>query len=188
MNNPEFSLDDTDFQLPYVNCINMNPNTNNDFLNDFQSDSFSLLSFNIRSCRKNFASLCSLISEGLLMFRFSIITLCETWLDEKIDHGFDLPGYGQLNLYRHGHGGGLKVYYDKCFNVEGVDRFTIINEFIEILTFYLIGTNFRYLICSVYRPPSSCPFSFCRILFEQILNNLPPHCNVIITGDNGPYS
>ena len=48
-------------------------------------------------------------------------------MDEKIDHGFDLPGYGQLNSYRHCHGGGLKVYYDKCFNVEVVDRFTIKN-------------------------------------------------------------
>ena len=53
----------------------------------------------------------------------------------------------------------------------------------EILTFYLIGLNFKYLICSIYCPPGSDPSMFNELFFNDIVSKFPNDARVIITGD-----
>ena len=53
----------------------------------------------------------------------------------------------------------------------------------EVLTFYLTGPNFKYLICCVYRPPSSSLLQFNEIFFNQILDKFPINSKAILVGD-----
>ena len=180
--NHELFLNDQ-HDLPHVDCATVTAGSVGQSFHKYKSKSFSMISFNIRSCRKNFANFLAFLNTYFLMLQFSLIVLCETWLTESIDVGFDVSGYKQLNLYRNSHGGGIKVFYNKDFNVELVPEITFINDVMEILSFYLIGNSFRYLIISVYRPPSCCPHRFNNVFFGDVLSSIPNDTKVIFTGD-----
>ena len=181
INPPDINISEDD-DLPSVHCMYRTPTQ---FIDDtkrnYNSKSFSILNMNIRSCRRNFASFLSFL--GSLFCTFSLIVLSESWLTEDIDCGFDINGYSQLNLYRNRHGGGLKIYYDSNFSVKLIDDCTFVNVFMEILTFMLIGNNFKYVICAIYRPPSRDPVSFLESLFSNISDKLPMNSKIIVVGD-----
>ena len=142
----------------------------------------SVLTYNIRSCRKNFASFVTFLSMSMLKFTFLI--LCETWLTDDVDFGFDLDGYNQFNIYRNVYGGGIKLFYDeRVSNVKLLDNFTLVNDFIEIITCIITVSNVRYVICAIYRSPASSASLFNHFLFNEILSSLPRDCRVIIAGD-----
>ena len=88
---PEFNFDDDSVDFTPVNCVNVCPNDLPPMLNNYKKNAFSLLSYNIRSCRKNFPTFLTYLST--LLFNFSLIVLCESWLNSDIDHGFDITGY-----------------------------------------------------------------------------------------------
>ena len=178
-NVPRFSIDDND--IPNVHCTDVNQDTLKNTLKFYKQKSFSLIAFNIRSCRRNFFSFMSFLS--LLMFKFTIIILYETWLTPEIDVGFEIEGYNQLNLYRNNHGGGIKVFYDDAYNVKVLDNFTVVNNVFEVLTFALVKRNFRYIICALYRPPRCNPLDFNKLFFEQFLNEFSHSEKVLVIGD-----
>ena len=93
---PTFEIHD-DNDIPNIECIYSNPDELINNLKNFDKNYFSILNFNIHSCRKNFNSLLAFLS--LFLYRFSVLVLCESWLTSEIDHGFDIPGYNQINLY-----------------------------------------------------------------------------------------
>ena len=96
---PNLSFSD-DNDIPSVNCVSR---THDQFIQDskrYSSGYFSMLNFNIRSCRRNFPSFLTFLRS--LFCSFSLIILSETWLVEDIDYGFNMDGYRQLNLYRGG--------------------------------------------------------------------------------------
>ena len=166
--------------IPSINCVYR---THDRFVQDskqFSSKYFSILNFNIRSCRRNFPSFFTFLCS--LFCNISLIVLTETWLTEEVDCGFNIDGYNQLNLYRNIHGGGLKIFYNDNFRANIIAECTFVNSFIEVLTFFLIGCNFKYIICAIYRPPSSNPLLFIECLFN-ILSKLPNNSKVIIIGD-----
>ena len=171
-NLPRFDVD-TDDEMPQINCVSLKPFDIDNFIQPYSNNNFSLLNFNIRSCRKNFASLITFLSTYFTILNLSVIVLCETWLSEITDYGFDIPGYRQLNLYRNTHGGGLKAYCTNDYRIEGFDLLTFLTDVIEVLSFYIIGNNFKYLIIAVYRPPSSYSNLFNDILLYQVLNSIP---------------
>ena len=177
---PTFETHD-DNDIPNIECIYNNSNEFIDNLRNFNKSYFSIFNFNIRSCRKNFNSLLTFLS--LFMYKFSVLVLCESWLTSDIDHGFDIPGYNQINLYRSSHGGGIKVYYSEELKIEVLKDCTFANDILEILTFYLIGKSFKYLICCIYRSPSYCPLQFIQLFFDEIINNFPSNSHVVIVGD-----
>lgn len=169
--------DDGHLNLPVIPCTDETPNKlSNDLINN--DTYFSIFNMNIRSCRQNFASLISFLNSYLLSF--SLLVLCETWLTEESDYGFNIPGYKQLNIYRNNFGGGIKIYYKDIFEVEVVEDLTFLNNILEIITFYISGRNFKYLISAIYRPPSTNENDFNNFLLENIL-----HLNfkTIIIGD-----
>ena len=115
-----------DDDLPNIFCRAILPNDFKTTFSSFNSNCFSILGCNIRSCRKNFNSFVSLLS--VLMLKFTVLILCETWLSLDIDYGFDVAGYNTLNIYRNNFGGGIKVFYDNRFKVELLDNLTFIND------------------------------------------------------------
>ena len=119
-----------------------------DVINDTKS--FSLLSLNIRSLRRNFSSLISFLTTFLL--KFNLIILVETWLTKDIDNIFNISGYRQVNLYRNKNGGGIKVFYDEAYNIEILDECTHLSNIAEVLTFLIKYKGFKYLVSCIYRP------------------------------------
>ena len=178
---PEFSLNDDSNDIPTVTCANTYPNDLPLMLNNYKNNAFSLLCYNIRSCRKNFPLFLSFLST--LLFNFSVIVLCESWLSSDIDYGFDIAGYQQLNMYRNDHGGGIKVYCRNELKFDIIDNLSFVNAIMEILTFTLIGPNFKYIICSVYRPPRSSINLFLETFFDDIVGNFDINDKIIIVGD-----
>ena len=125
-------------------CSYKNPDKLANTLANYKKGTFSLMTFNVRSCRKNFGCFLSFLCN--LMFKFSIIILVETWLSSSADCGFDIDGYKSVGVYRNNFGGGIKIYYDELYNVEVINELTFINNCMEVLTIYLIGLNFKYII------------------------------------------
>ena len=181
----DFPLPTLDFvagdDIPKFPCSYRNPDNLANILTDYKKGAFSLLSFNIRSCRKNFGCFVSFLCT--LMFKFSIIILVETWLSSSADCSFDIDGYKHIGVYRNNYGGGIKIYYDELYNAEVIEDLTFISDCMEVITFYLIGLNFRYLICSVYRSPSADPHVFNEQFFNNVMCKFPVDAKVIITGD-----
>ena len=174
---PELDVGD---DIPHIHCVDMDPDRLTPELNKYSRGSFSLLGFNVRSCRRNFASLLVLLS--VLLYKFSMIVLVETWLTEVNDYNFDINGYEQLNLYRNNFGGGIKILYDNCLNVSILENFTFINNIIEILTVKVVGRGFKYIVCAVYRPPNSNCNEF-NLMFFNIINMFHKNDKIMIIGD-----
>ena len=177
---PQLSLSENN-DIPYVNCSYVSPSDFKSGSADSFHGSFSLLTFNIRSCRRNFASFVTFLCG--LMFKFSILVLVETWLTEGSDCAFDINGYKQVNLYRDNYGGGIKIFYDEMLNVEVDRKFTFVNNIMEVITFHLIGANFRYLVCCVYRSTAANAVLFNEMFFSQVISKLPVREKIIVTGD-----
>ena len=183
-NPPHFSIpsNDENFIEPEINCNYYSPDDNHnvhDVINN--SNSFSILTLNIRSLRKNFSSLLSFLSTYML--KFSLIILLETWLNKDIDNAFNIYGYRQTNLYRNKNGGGIKVYYSELFHIDILDECTHLSNVAEILTFIITCKGFKYLISCVYRPPGSNPNEFIDLFFNQIMPRFPLNSRVILAGD-----
>ena len=172
-------VDDDNF--PNVPCSYYSPDNLNSHVSKYKNRSFSMINFNIRSCRKNFASFLAFIC--LISINFSIIVLCETWLNANIDYGFEMDNYNQFNIYRNSMGGGIKILCDSSLRVKMLNEYSFISGVFEILTLSVIGSNFTYLICAVYRPPSASISQFNDMFFENILNRLPNNSQLIVTGD-----
>ena len=181
MESPDLNLDlDDASNFISVPCEEVNQDDLKNKLNQFSDTSFSMINFNIRSCRKNFSLFLVFLSQ--LLFNFSLIVLTESWLTKSIDYEFNIPNYETINLYRNSHGGGIKVYYSSKFAVEILDNFTFISDIMEVLAFWLLGSTFKYLIVCIYRPPSANPRVF-NDNFNEYLSNLPQNSNTFILGD-----
>ena len=174
---PRFVFDDDDINVPQVNCEYYSPA----ILNNTIKNKFSILSLNIRSLRKNFTHLISFLNTFIL--NFSIIVLVETWLAENCDNTFSIPGYKECSVYRNNHGGGIKVLYQDSYSVDVLKDFSFIHNVLEILTFYIKGRGFKYLICCIYRPPNSSISDFNEMFFNQIFIKFPPNVDTILVGD-----
>ena len=98
---PEFEIGDYSCDIdqnPKTECLIVNPESFSNNFSHLRDKSFSIISYNIRSCRKNFSLFLTMLTG--LIFKFTIIALYETWLSKEIDHGYNIPGYKQLNNYR----------------------------------------------------------------------------------------
>ena len=72
---------------------------------------------------------------------------------------------------------------DSEINIDFVNDLTFVNDLIEIMTFYIFGKNYRYLLCAIYRPPGASIRDFNDLFFDSIMNRFPNNVKVIITGD-----
>ena len=144
----------------------------------------SILTCNIRSCRKNFNNF--LLELGDILYDFKIIVLTETWLTENIDFLFHIDGFCQFNLYRSGYGGGIKVYYDSSLNVSLATDLTFVENGMELISFYVNDLQNKFLICCLYHPPSS-DHEYHNNLTDKLINLIlgvaHPEMKIILCGD-----
>ena len=180
MDPPQLVIDN-DVNFPHVDCSYFTDDQFNNAVKNTKMNSFSLLSFNIRSMRRNFTSFLSFLSG--LMINLSIIVLVETWLDGNIDHAYSIDGYNELSLHRNRNGGGIKIYIDDKFQSRVLDNLTFVNDIIEVLTICVFCSRFKFYICSIYKPPSSSIVSFIEILQNNLLSEFPVGSKVILCGD-----
>ena len=177
---PRFEISE-DNDIPIIPCNYKGPDNFGNVVVNCMTGTMSMMLFNIRSCRRNFGTFLTFLCN--LMVKFSFIVLVETWLTADTDHGFDITGYKQINIYRDNLGGGIKFLYNEMLNVEIIDRLSFVNNVMEVLTLYIIGSNFRYIVCCVYRSTRADPFIFNELFFEQVVNGFPVNSNVIVMGD-----
>ena len=181
MENAEFEIPDAE-EIPHVPCQMSSPLDLKSMLkNTYINNSFSLLSLNMRSIRKNFSSLLSFLS--MIMFKFTIMILVETWLSEDIDIGFNIEGYKQLNIYRNAFGGGVKLYYDVMANAEIIESMTFVRDYMEVISINLFYNKDKYFVSGIYRPPSASPYLFNNALFQTIISDLPSSCLSLLVDD-----
>ena len=143
--------------------------------------SFSLLNFNIKSCRKNFALFQVFISS--LVVEFSVIVFNETWLSPGSDVLFDLNGYSEYNQYRGDHGGGIKFYVRDMIDVSLIEDLCFTMDLFECLTCRLIVAGVHYILCCIYRPPQSSVNNFLTYLRDNILSRFSKNSKIILVGD-----
>ena len=96
-------------------------------------DCFSILLFNIRSCRKKFLDFETYFHDVLCTF--SCIVLNETWLTEEYENVFLINGFKTFDSYRSSNGGGIRLYVKKknLLYVNILSRFNVINDLCEML-------------------------------------------------------
>lgn len=147
---PEFIPDVDDYIRP--NCKYANVECLSDFINGIP---LTILMLNIRSCNKNFdqflSTFCNYISS------FTCIILTETWLSEYRDNIFNIDGFYCIDLYRNNYGGGIKVYLKNFIKSKVLGNFNLLNDVMEMLTIELSCSNHRFLLTTVYHPPTSFP-------------------------------
>ena len=175
---PKFEIDGEG--LPEVDCDYISPDQVYNKIKSPRNNNFSLFHLNIRSFRKNIDSLITFLNTYLIYF--TVIILTETWLTESINPPNLMNGYNQIDLFRNSHGGGIKILYRDFLSVDIVNEMTFLINELEICSFYLLGRSFKYLICSVYRPPSSSVRRF-DYFSENVLNRLPLEKDVVFVGD-----
>ena len=138
--------------------------------------SLSIFMLNIRSCFKNFDNFLANFCNCLMSFTCMILT--ETWLTPERDKIFNISGFYCYDIYRNQYGGGLKSRI--------LENFTVINELLEILTVELFYGGFRFILMSVYQPPSACSpknIEFVCLFTSYLRNLLNLKLPVIVTGD-----
>ena len=145
---PEF-IPETEIFLP-ANCKYFDVNDISTFT--FNA-SFSMLMFNIRSCKKNFnqflAYFCAILSY------FSCIVFTETWLTPERDNIFHIPGFYCHSLYRSNYGGGIKLFIRNGIQSKLLNNFTQLTDVLEMLVVELCFGSQKMLLTTVYHPPSS---------------------------------
>ena len=148
------------------------------------SMAFSILMFNIRSCKKNFDNFIANFYNCITSF--SCIVLTETWLTEERDKTFDIPGYYCYNLYRNQYGGGIKVYLKNCIKSRILNDFTVNNNLLEMLTIELIYCGCKFVLLSLYHPPSSSSrnnIDFIDLFTSYLHNALDLRLPLVMAGD-----
>ena len=177
--NPEVNqLNDID---PDLNCLAHSFSQyylENDFSSKFAHDplftsGFSVFNLNVRSIPKNFDSLTDYLK--LLDFRFSVISLSETWLTTNNCNNYHIPDYVSHHVNRvNRRGGGVSVYIHSSYTFNARTDLDLCNDNIECACIEICSSplaSYKPIIISVYRPPNSDPDSFMESL-SSILNKV----------------
>ena len=140
-----------------------------------------VISVNIRSCRKNFDELLTMLN--VLKNIFAIVILTEIWLTTETDFGFSLNGFDSFNLYRNTYGGGIKVFVNSNYEAVVLNDFTGIGECYESLFLDIKHGEYNFVLGTVYRPPSISITSFTTAFFPKIVSLMESHKNINVFGD-----
>ena len=163
------------------NCENISVDSINARFGNFNSN-FSAIMINIRSLPSNYVKLLAFLTN--INVQFSLIILCETWLDDCIDKLYDIPSYFHRSVHRNRHGGGIRIYYKTHINVFVLEEDTGIYDTCEILSIKIKIPNITPITCCcIYRPPSSDKNLFIEFIDEKICHGPLRSENSFIIGD-----
>lgn len=144
----------------------------------------SLLHVNIRSLRKNFDKLISLLNS--VNAKFDVICVSETWLDDDPNNSCYLPGYSLFNQCPQdfSRGKGAAVYLHE--NLKYISRQDLSTKPVEFQSAFVeisSTSSPNLIIGSVYRSPSFDHASFLKHLDEIIHKISTSNKRCIIAGD-----
>ena len=145
---PIFILYIDDVNLPVCKYIDFN-----DIPSCVPIKQFSLLVFNIRSCRKNFSEFECIFQEYFKFF--SCIALTETWLTPDFDNLFCIQGFRCFNVCRTPNGGGIRLYFQSELDVTFIPEFSFVTDICEMLTVHICCNDIKFVLSTFYHPPSS---------------------------------
>ena len=128
-----------------------------------------------------------LINEVVLAKKFDILCVSESWLDSSIsDIELDIPGYNIYRLDRTNKpGGGVCTFVKQNLKVECLQHLSsIASSGLHQLWLKIQAGNYRsFLICTVYRPPSSTLDCFDNELCNALTSAMPMNKPIYILGD-----
>ena len=114
---------------------------------------FSILLFNVRSCRKNFLDFETYFHDVLC--KFSCIVLIETWLTDEYENVFLINGFRSFDSYRSSNGGGIRLYVKKFLDVNVLSHFNVLDDLCEMMVAEIFIADKKIVLCCLYHPPSS---------------------------------
>ena len=170
----------------YQNCSYFTPDELKESIEKIPLKGFSIISFNIRSMKKNFEEFKDFITN--LNYEFSVISLTETWCldDSRNESIFKLKNYSSIHQARAGerNGGGTCFFIHNSLTFNKRSDLCINNNDIESLTIEIVNTNSKNIIVNTtYRQPAGNVKVFedalKKILVPRNYNNKP----IYITGD-----
>ena len=156
-------------------CTNNNENIN-----------LSLIHFNARSLSKNMNQWSSYLNS--LNFKWNIIGVSETWLNNDNAHLYTFNGYSHYYLTRDKKkGGGVSIFVVNDINVISRHDLNVMNDFMEVVFIEIPKEYYKskknIIIGVVYRPPNTDLPEFnikiCEIL-DKIKNE---HKDIYLLGD-----
>ena len=152
----------------------------------YTNKSFSIISFNIRSMKKNFEEFRNFISE--LNYDFSVISLTETWCldDPRNESLLKLNNYTSIYQARSSerHGGGICMFIHNSLIFKNRSDLCFNNNDVESLSIEIVNKYTKNVIVNVtYRQPAGNIKVF-EDSFKKILSS-NKHRNkaVYLTGD-----
>ena len=149
-------------------------------IDDINNPSFTLISLNIRSLKRNI----DLLKYNINNTKPSVICLQETWshMTEGITNdNISIPEYRQTHISRKDKkGGGLIIYIkEEITDFQVINDLTFINDDIESLAVSLCHNNNKFLIVNTYRPPARLRSSYQANINN--LNNIADKANTLKT-------
>ena len=114
---------------------------------------FSILHVNVRSLCKNFDALKELLF--ITQYKFSMICVTETWLNDTSPFLFDIDNYSLLNVNRKGmKGGGVAIYVNDIYKFKTRKDLNFPNNSAESLFIEVENDRSKNAVIGViYRPP-----------------------------------
>ena len=170
----------------FKNCSYFTSNELKHSLEKIPHKNFSIISFNIRSMKKNFEEFRNFLNN--LNYEFSVISLTETWCldDPRNESLFKLNNYTSLYQARNGerNGGGTCFFIHNSLTFNKRSDLCVNNNDIESLSIEIVNANSKNIIVNVtYRQPAGnvkvFEDSLKKILAPKKFNNKP----IYITGD-----
>lgn len=159
-------------------------NTSFRVLNNFDEveDTFlkaqlSLVHLNIRSLRKNFVTLMSLMKKTIN--KLQILILTETNISDAETQYYNISGYNASFINRKDKGGGIAMYINDKLNYHNI---AINTQSFESIRIDIKNSDNLISVISVYRPPKQNVTAFIKEL-DQVISNISKKQQIIITGD-----
>jgi len=143
------------------------------------NENFSLFHLNIRSFRANSDELCILLSG--MKGKPDLIVLTETWFSEGCVGEIDC--YEGFHVFREGRrGGGISIFVKSNIRCSMSNRYSFINDSIEICTTDVVVGSSRTKIIGIYRAPDKSLMLFNEEL-TRIFSELDSRDLTLIVGD-----
>ena len=146
-------------------------------LNEFSPDLLNIIHFNVRSLLPKISEYDNFLTNK----HIHIISVNETWLDDSVsDNEISIPGFTVFRKDRNRQGGGV-AFYIKNELMPTVNQ-ELHKPSLEALWIYIKLKSMKFLICSLYRPPSA-DSDYLDLIFNNIEYATSFNENIIITGD-----
>ena len=187
-------FEDIDAELNHYNEIYPGYNSNNnseyftyDKLNNLISNdtfNFSLFHLNVRSLFPKHDDLCAMLDN--INCKFDALCFSETWLNSET---VDLLNFGDFEHHyvirgEGSRGGGISMFINKYFKCDPLTEICCMLDFIECSFVKCVKGDRKFILGTVYRPPSANMSLFFDKL-NYILNYISNlnHGELIICGD-----